>query len=128
MAKIIDENEKKQINLNILQKEDKNITSILGNASHIVIYKFDNNKTIWDRVGVEGSAFVVLASTIPYLRLLVLNRLSILYYNHLFSFSLLLYFYVYIYFFLFKNLFFKIQIHIHLIYHKLLKLNFNHHI
>ena len=76
MAKIIDENEKKQLNLTSLQREDKNILNILGNASHIVIYKFDSLQTMWDRVGVEGSAFVVTSSTVPYLRLLVLNRLS----------------------------------------------------
>lgn len=76
MAKALNESEKKQINLTSLQKEDKNITDILGKASHVVIYKFDNHKTQWIRIDVEGSAFIVTASVAPFLRLLVLNRLS----------------------------------------------------
>jgi hypothetical protein len=76
MAKALNEIEKKQLNLASLQKEDRNITDILGKASHVVIYKFDNQKTQWIRIDVEGSAFIVAASIAPFLRLLVLNRLS----------------------------------------------------
>jgi hypothetical protein len=76
MAKVLNEIEKKQLNLASLQKEDRYITDILGKAAHVVIYKFDNHKTQWIRIEVEGSAFIVTASVAPFLRLLVLNRLS----------------------------------------------------
>jgi hypothetical protein len=76
MAKVMNENEKKQVNLTSLQKEDKSITDILGQAVHIVLYQFDKASSQWDRIGVEGSGFIVTASTSPVLRLLVLNRLS----------------------------------------------------
>jgi hypothetical protein len=76
MAKVMNGDEKKQMNLNSLQKEDKSITNILGQATHIVLYQFEKTTSQWDRIGVEGSGFVVTASTSPVLRLLVLNRLG----------------------------------------------------
>jgi mRNA-decapping enzyme 1B len=84
MAKIIDQTEKKSINLAILQKEDINIADIVGSASHVVIYRYDNSSCQWDRIGVEGAAFVVMASVAPLLRLVVLNRLGIRFHNLVF--------------------------------------------
>ena len=76
MARKLDESEKKQMNLDTLQKEDPDITDILGNASHTAIYRFNNGSCQWERVGVEGAAFVVAASVRPLFRLVVFNKLG----------------------------------------------------
>ena len=77
MAQKPEDSELKRLNLQNLQKqEDKSITEILGNASHTTLYRFDNNSCQWDRVGVEGTTFIVLADTAPVARLIVLNKLG----------------------------------------------------
>jgi hypothetical protein len=69
------------VNLANIQNEmkDKSIVEILGTASYIAIYRFDRNleeNGSWVRLGVEGAAFVVRSTEIPYFRFVVLNRLG----------------------------------------------------
>lgn len=88
MAQKPEDSELKRLNLQNLQKqEDKSIKEILGNASHTTLYRFDNASCQWDRVGVEGTTFIVLANTAPVARLIVLNKLGIIL-EHL-SFSII---------------------------------------
>jgi mRNA-decapping enzyme 1B len=77
MAQKPQDEELKRINLqNLKKQEDKSITDILGTASHTTLYRFDNNSCQWDRVGVEGTTFIVTADTVPSARLIVLNKLG----------------------------------------------------
>jgi len=72
------ESEHKAKYLQFLHKqEDTSITEVLGSASHTALYRFDSNASQWERVGVEGSVFVVLADRAPVARLIVLNTIAI---------------------------------------------------
>lgn len=78
MAQKPEDEELKRINLqNLKKQEDKSIREILGNASHTTLYRFDNGSCEWDRVGVEGTTFIVMADIAPMARLIVLNKLDV---------------------------------------------------
>lgn len=80
MAQKPEDKELKKLNLqNLRKQEDKSIHKILGTASHTTLYRFDIAECQWERVGVEGTTFVVLADREPFTRLIVLNKLGDIY-------------------------------------------------
>lgn len=60
------------------EQNDQSIVEVLGTASHIAVYKFERKEGqgSWIRIDVEGAAFVVRSTQIPYFRVIVLNRLG----------------------------------------------------
>jgi mRNA-decapping enzyme 1B len=69
----ITEEARRQANLKLLQKKcDSSIQSILKSATHVVLYKFENNT--WSKCGIEGSSFLV--ATPNSVQLIILNRHS----------------------------------------------------
>ena len=66
----------KDVNLSVLQRQDKDVVSILDRAAHVVIYCFDQESEKWERRGVEGALFVATRQQAPLYRVYVLNRLS----------------------------------------------------
>lgn len=72
MALNINENARKQANLRLLQRSiDPSITDILGSATHVVLYRFQDQ---WEKENVEGSLF--LATRPSGYILVILNRSS----------------------------------------------------
>merc|ERR1712151_1315471 len=59
MAVSLTEEARKRANLRLLQRSvDENIVDIVGNATHVVLYEFQNIGG-WSKSDVEGSLFLV---------------------------------------------------------------------
>jgi len=65
---------RKQANLRLLQRSDPLISDILGSATHVVLYNFQDSSQSWEKGNVEGSLF--LAARQQGFVLLILNRNS----------------------------------------------------
>ena len=72
MALNINEDARKQANLRLLQRTmDPLISDILGSATHVVLYKYQDQ---WEKLNIEGSLFLAVRPS-GYL-LVILNRNS----------------------------------------------------
>ncbi|CEG69746.1 hypothetical protein RMATCC62417_05766 [Rhizopus microsporus] len=49
---------RKKLNLEVLKRHDPNITDILDQSAHAVVYKFDIEKKSWEKLGYEGVMFL----------------------------------------------------------------------
>ena len=71
--------DRRSLNLSVLQRVDPSAHSIVGSASHVVLYTFNVAKRQWHRSGVEGTLFLVWRRTPQNpnatLRLIIMNRL-----------------------------------------------------
>ncbi|KAI9021206.1 hypothetical protein DFJ74DRAFT_707172 [Hyaloraphidium curvatum] len=65
---------KKTANLRVLQRHDPQIADILDAASHVVVYRFDDEKEAWDKVQVEGTMFVTRSTRDPPYGFFIINR------------------------------------------------------
>ena len=66
---------RREANLRLLQRSvDPTISSILGSATHVVLYDFQQSSQAWEKSNVEGSLFLAVKPT-GYL-LVILNRNS----------------------------------------------------
>jgi mRNA-decapping enzyme 1B len=75
MALSVNEQARMEANLRLLQRStDNTITNILGTATHVVLYKFQQSTQSWEKSNVEGSLFLAVRP-MGYL-LLILNRNS----------------------------------------------------
>ena len=75
MALSISEKARKEANLRLLQRSmDRSISNILGHATHVVLYKFQQDSQSWEKSDVEGSMFLAIRPK-GYL-LVILNRNS----------------------------------------------------
>lgn len=75
MALTINETARKEANLRLLQRSmDRSISNILGSATHVVLYKFQQTSQSWEKSDVEGSMFLAVRPK-GYL-LVILNRNS----------------------------------------------------
>mmetsp|Transcript_28561 Transcript_28561/g.34776 ORF Transcript_28561/g.34776 Transcript_28561/m.34776 type:complete len:302 (+) Transcript_28561:203-1108(+) len=72
----MNENDKKQANLRVLQRLDASVQDIVCSATHVVLYEFNQKKQHWEKRNVEGSLFITQRIDEPIFRLLVLNRNS----------------------------------------------------
>ncbi|OQR92301.1 hypothetical protein THRCLA_22393 [Thraustotheca clavata] len=72
----VDTSQTDALNLQVLQRQDNQIAEIVGTASHVVVYEFDQVEASWKRKEVEGSLFVVKRYTTPRFQVFVNNRLS----------------------------------------------------
>lgn len=57
-----------------LRKVKEDIEKIAAESTNIAVYQFDTSNTKWNRLGVEGGAFITLATSEPKWNLIVLNR------------------------------------------------------
>mmetsp|Transcript_19797 Transcript_19797/g.31943 ORF Transcript_19797/g.31943 Transcript_19797/m.31943 type:complete len:266 (+) Transcript_19797:169-966(+) len=75
MALNINEQARKEANLRLLQRSmDRSISNILGSATHVVLYNFDQSSSSWEKSNAEGSLFLAVRPS-GYL-LVILNRNS----------------------------------------------------
>ncbi|CAK4634916.1 hypothetical protein LEN26_007620 [Aphanomyces euteiches] len=76
MALPVDTSQSDSLNLQVLQRQDDQIMDIVGTASHVVVYEFNQVEQSWKRKEVEGSLFVVKRYSAPRFQIFVNNRLS----------------------------------------------------
>ncbi|CAK4067767.1 unnamed protein product [Aphanomyces euteiches] len=76
MALPVDTSQSDALNLQVLQRQDDQIMDIVGTASHVVVYEFNQVEQSWKRKEVEGSLFVVKRYSAPRFQIFVNNRLS----------------------------------------------------
>jgi mRNA-decapping enzyme 1B len=75
MALNINEQARKEANLRLLQRSmDRSISNILGSATHVVLYRFQQESQSWEKSNVEGSLFLAVRPS-GFL-LVILNRNS----------------------------------------------------
>lgn len=67
---------RRQANLRTLQRGDSAIADIVGSATHVCLYEFDQTTSQWDKKQVEGSLFLVKRMDQPRFKLVILNRNS----------------------------------------------------
>lgn len=67
---------RRQANLRTLQRGDLSIADIIGSATHVCLYEFDQATSQWDKKQVEGSLFLVKRTDQPRFKLVILNRNS----------------------------------------------------
>ena len=75
MAAANREEARRQANLRLLQRSDPSITSILGSATHVVLYDFSAVSKTWEKQNIEGSMFLCNCSNGSF-QLTILNRNS----------------------------------------------------
>ena len=66
-----------QINLRVLKRLNKLITTIMNTASHSVLYEFDRDTSQWNKLNVEGPIFCYKKCQLSYTGLFILNRLDL---------------------------------------------------
>lgn len=74
---LIHPNLKYQMNLRVLRRYNKKITSLIESASHAVLYQFSTETNSWAKLNIEGPIFLYKKSTLSYTGLFILNRLSL---------------------------------------------------
>lgn len=69
-------NARQQMNIGVLKRKDKFITTIHSTFDHVVFYKFQDDS--WDKLEVEGAMFIVERNEpkFPKYRIVVMNRKS----------------------------------------------------
>ena len=69
-------NARQQMNMEVLKRKDKFITTITNTYDHVVLYKY--NKSEWEKLDVEGAMFIVERNEpkAPKYRVVVMNRKS----------------------------------------------------
>ncbi len=77
----MDNLKKRQMNLSVLQKIDPHITDILDQASHVVVYDFDQERNKWEKRGIEGTLFICSRNIHPFHGFMILNRMCSVYTN-----------------------------------------------
>ncbi|KAL9645438.1 hypothetical protein ABK040_002636 [Willaertia magna] len=71
-------NIRQQMNIEVLKRKDKFITSILNTFDHVVLYKYQTKNDEWEKLDVEGTMFIVERNepNRPTYRFVVMNRKS----------------------------------------------------
>lgn len=65
-----------QFNINVLKRYDQHVENIVEQASHVVVYDFDEYSNKWEKRGFEGTLFLLKRNQSPFFSLFILNRLS----------------------------------------------------
>lgn len=73
---VIDEEIRRKSNLRVLQRIDLSIIDIMGSATHVVLYEFNELSQEWEKRNVEGSLFLVKHLNSPNYKLVIMNRNS----------------------------------------------------
>mmetsp|Transcript_30283 Transcript_30283/g.65254 ORF Transcript_30283/g.65254 Transcript_30283/m.65254 type:complete len:418 (-) Transcript_30283:78-1331(-) len=74
MALDFDLTARRERNLRVLQTVDENVIEIIKDHSHVAVYQFDDSRSKWERLDVEGSAFITRSRQNPLYSLIVLNK------------------------------------------------------
>ena len=72
----VTQNARRQANLRTLQRGDSTVSDIVGSATHVGLYEFDQTSQQWNKKQVEGSLFLVKRMELPRFKLVILNRNS----------------------------------------------------
>jgi len=72
----VNEETRRIANLRVLQRVDPFITDIVGSATHVVLYEFNELAQAWEKRNVEGSLFVAKRSDSPCFKLIIMNRIA----------------------------------------------------
>ena len=61
MAQVVTINDeaKRAANLRVLQRLDKTVLDIVGSATHVVLYSFNEQGQSWERRNVEGESCIL---------------------------------------------------------------------
>ena len=73
----VDLSRRRAANMAALAIVDPDISSIISEASHGVVYIFDSANTQWKRYEAEGAVFIIESKKEPYFSLVILNRYNI---------------------------------------------------
>jgi mRNA-decapping enzyme 1B len=76
MASNLTEEARRKANLRLLCRSDSAVRDIIGVATHVCLYEFDETTQQWEKRQVEGSLFLVRRNELPRFRLIILNRHS----------------------------------------------------
>jgi hypothetical protein len=74
MALEFDLTARRERNLRVLQTVDENVIEIIKDHSHVALYQFDDSRSKWDRLDVEGSVFITRSRQHPLYSMIVLNK------------------------------------------------------
>ncbi len=74
MSLDLDLTSKRDRNLNVLKSISSNVFEIVEDSSHVALYKFDSSSSKWDKVDVEGSAFITRNRESPFYSLIIMNK------------------------------------------------------
>ncbi len=74
MSLEIDLTSKRARNLNVLKTINSNVFEIIDDASHVALYKYDTAVSKWEKLDVEGSAFITRNKETPFYSLIVMNK------------------------------------------------------
>jgi hypothetical protein len=70
--------DKRLKNLGVLQSVDPNVLEIIEEASHVALYQYSEDNEKWDRIEVEGTAFITRNREFPFYSMIVLNKKGIM--------------------------------------------------
>lgn len=65
---------KRERSLNVLKCVNSNVFEIIEDSSHVALYKFEQSQSKWEKVDIEGSAFVTRNKESPFYSLIILNK------------------------------------------------------
>jgi mRNA-decapping enzyme 1B len=68
--------DKNATNLSVLQRHDPSVVDVLFSAAHVTLYQFNEETSLWQKLNVEGSLFVVRRTIEPHHQYIVMNRRS----------------------------------------------------
>lgn len=68
---------RKSLYIRGLQAAYAGVLEVLDDAFHAAVYRFFPDKSKWERMDIEGSAYVTRNSSIPLYSLIVLNKKGI---------------------------------------------------
>lgn len=65
---------KKSLYLRGLQSAYSGVLEVIDDVFHVAVYRFYSTKSSWERMDIEGSAYVTRNSSNPLYSLIVLNK------------------------------------------------------
>lgn len=77
MSLDLDLTSKRAKNLGVLKSVNANVFEIVEDSSHVALYKFEQSAAQWDKLEVEGTAFITRNMASPFYSLIVLNKKGI---------------------------------------------------
>lgn len=65
---------KKSLYLRGLQTAYSGVLEVIDDAFHVAVYRYFSDRSKWERMDIEGSAYVTRNSSVPLYSLIVLNK------------------------------------------------------
>ena len=74
MSLELDLTSKRTRNLNVLKTINSNVFEIIEDSSHVALYKYETSVLKWEKLEVEGSAFITRNKESPFYSLIIMNK------------------------------------------------------